>query len=218
LQAATENITATIRHENEKLCEKLTQNLHSAVQVLSSDICTSCNDTEHKFQEVTRTIGGVSDALNERIDEPVVATRKMRERISQEMNARFGGLLDDMKEYRAETKNSLKEFRQDYSLFREKMNSDQATWQNKAGGEMNKLVNHYFTQVIKPKCILSDNGKQFQSPSWRKNLEEQNAQVRFTTIRHPQAKPSERCMREVSKFVKFTVAKTKDNGQNYSLR
>jgi hypothetical protein len=150
LQAATENITAKIRHENEKLCENLTQNLHSKVQVLSNDICTSHNDTEHKFQEVTRTIGGVSDALNERIDEPVVATRKITDRISQEMNARSGGLLDNMKEYRAETKNSLKEFRQDYSLFREQMNSDQATWQNKDGGEMNKLVNHYFIQVINP--------------------------------------------------------------------
>ena len=26
---------------------------------------------------------------------------------------------------------------------------------------LNKLLNHYFTQVIKPKCILSDNGTQF---------------------------------------------------------
>jgi hypothetical protein len=94
----------------------------------------------------------------------VVATSKMRDRISQEMNVRSGRLLDDMKEYRPETENSLKEISQDYSLFREQMNSEQGTWQNKAGGEMNKLVNHYFTQVIIPKCILSDNGTQFQSP------------------------------------------------------
>jgi hypothetical protein len=121
------------------------------------------SDTEHKFQEVTRTTGGVSDALNERIDAHVVATSKMTDRISQEMNARSGRLLDDVKEYRTETENSLKEIRQDYSLFREQMNSEQATWQNKAGGEMNKLVNHYFTQVIVLKCILSDNGREFQS-------------------------------------------------------
>jgi len=73
----------------------------------------------------------------------MVATRKTTERISQEMNATSGGLLDDMKEYRAETENSLKEFRQDYSMFREQ-----------AGGEMNKLVNHYFTQAIKPKYLV----------------------------------------------------------------
>jgi len=33
----------------------------------------------------------------------------------------------------------LKEFRQDYSQFREQMKSEQATWQNKAGGQMNKV-------------------------------------------------------------------------------
>jgi TRAP-type C4-dicarboxylate transport system substrate-binding protein len=76
LQAATENMTAKIQQENEKLSEKLTQKLHKEVQKLSSDICTLRSVTERKFQEVTRTIGCVSDALNERIDAHVVATRK----------------------------------------------------------------------------------------------------------------------------------------------
>jgi len=134
LQAATENITPKIKQENENLSEKLTQKLHNEVQNLSSDICTSRNDTEHKFQEVTRTIGCLSVALNERIDAHVEATRKMTDRISQEMNARSGGLLDGMKEYRTETENGMKEFRQDYSVLREQRNSEQATWQNKAGG------------------------------------------------------------------------------------
>jgi len=44
---------------------------------LSNDIGTLRNDTERKFQEVTTTIGGVIDSLNERIDAHVVATRKM---------------------------------------------------------------------------------------------------------------------------------------------
>ena len=64
----------------------------------------------------------------------------MTDRISQEMNARKGRLLD-MKEYRTETENSLKEFRQEFSQFRQ-LNSEQATWQNKAGGEPDK-VNEY---------------------------------------------------------------------------
>ena len=54
------------------------------------------NDTEIKFQEVTRTIGCVSDALNERIDAHVVATRKMRDRISQEMNSRAVHVLENV--------------------------------------------------------------------------------------------------------------------------
>ena len=63
----------------------------------------------------------------------------MTDRIYQETNGRVGHLIDDITEYRTEAENSLKEFRQDYSQFREQMNSEQATWQNKAGGEMEKL-------------------------------------------------------------------------------
>jgi hypothetical protein len=33
----------------------------------------------------------------------------------------------------------LKKFRQDFSQFREELNSDQATWQNKFGGEEDKM-------------------------------------------------------------------------------
>jgi len=139
LQAVTENITAKIRQENEKLFEKLTQNLHNEVKKLSSDICTLRNDNECKSQEVTTTIEGVSDSLNERIDAHVVATRKMTDRISQETKARAGHVLDDIKEYRREAEGSLKEFRQNYSQFREQISSEHATWQNKAGGAMDKL-------------------------------------------------------------------------------
>ena len=139
MQKATEKITAKIRQENEKLSEKLKQKLQNEVKELSTDVCTLRNDTERKFQEVTTTIGCVSISLNERIDTHVVATRKMTERISQETNARAGHLLDDIKEYRTKTENSLKEFRQDYSQFREQVNSEQATWQNKTGGEIDKV-------------------------------------------------------------------------------
>ena len=97
------------------------------------------NDNENKFQEVTRAIGGVNGAMNERIDAHVVATSKVTDRISQEMDARLGLLRDDMNENRTETENSLKEFRQDFSQFREQLNSEQATWQNKTGVEIDKV-------------------------------------------------------------------------------
>jgi len=66
-QAATENLTAKIRQRNEKLPEKLTQELHNEVKKLSTDVCNLRNDTERKIQEVTTTVGGVSDSLNERM-------------------------------------------------------------------------------------------------------------------------------------------------------
>src|SRR5215510_15773404 len=139
LQAATENITAKIQQENERLSEKLTQNLNNEIQKLSGEICNLRDDTENKFQEVTRTIDGINDGLNEKIDAHVVATRKVTDRISQELNANSGRLLDDMKCYKTDTENSLKEFKQEYSQFREQLNSGQATWQNKAGGEIEKM-------------------------------------------------------------------------------
>ena len=69
----------------------------------------------------------------------MVATRRVTDRIFQEMNVRSAHLLDDIKEYRTETENSLKEFRQDFSQFREQLNSEQATWQNEIGVEMDKV-------------------------------------------------------------------------------
>ena len=102
LKAATAEIPAKIRQEN----KKLTQKFYNEVQKLSGDICTLRGDTERKVQEVSRTIGGISNALIERIDAHMVDTKKMTERISQEME----------------------ELRLDYSLFNEQMNLEQKTW------------------------------------------------------------------------------------------
>ena len=55
LQAATAEMPAKIRQENEKLSQKFCPE----VQKLSGDICTLRGDTERKVQEFTRTIGGI---------------------------------------------------------------------------------------------------------------------------------------------------------------
>jgi len=68
---------------------------------------------------------------------------------------------------------------------------------------LNKLINKYFGEVIKPKIIMSDNGSQFQSPSWRRKLSENEVEVRFSPVRHPQSNPSERVMKELSKFCRI---------------
>ena len=65
---------------------------------------------------------------------------------------------------------------------------------------LNRLINKYFGDVIKPRCILSDNATQFRSPSWSRQLQQQGVGILFAPIRHPESKPSERCMRELSKF------------------
>ena len=139
LQAATDNITARIQQENDKLSKEFNQNLHVEVNKLTGEICTLRNDCENKFQEVAGTIGGINDVLHEKIDAHVVASRKVTDRISQELNAREGHIHEDMKGYKAETDNSLKEFRQEYSRFKEQLKAGQVTWQNKAGGEIDKM-------------------------------------------------------------------------------
>jgi len=68
---------------------------------------------------------------------------------------------------------------------------------------LNKLINKYFGEVIKPKVIMSDNGSQFRSLSWRRKLSENEVEVHFSPVRHPQSNPSERVMKELSKFCRI---------------
>ena len=68
---------------------------------------------------------------------------------------------------------------------------------------LNKLLNHYFVNITKPKIILSDNGSQFRSPVWLKKLKERDVTTRFSLIRDPESNPSERVMRELSKFFRI---------------
>jgi transposase InsO family protein len=65
---------------------------------------------------------------------------------------------------------------------------------------LHKLLNHYFVNIIKPKIILSDNCSQFRSPVWLKKLKEHDVTTRFSPIRDPESNPTERVMRELSKF------------------
>ena len=65
---------------------------------------------------------------------------------------------------------------------------------------LNKLINKYFGDVIKSKCILSENVTQCRSPSWSRQLQQQGVDIRFAPIRHPGSNSSERCMCELSKF------------------
>jgi len=83
---------------------------------------------------------------------------------------------------------------------------------------LNKLLNHYFLPVIKPKLILSDKGSQFRSPVWLKKLKENDVTTRFSPIRHPESNPTERVMRELSKFFRiYCPGNHKRNGHNSFL-
>jgi hypothetical protein len=68
---------------------------------------------------------------------------------------------------------------------------------------LNRLTNHYFVEIIKPKVMLSDNGTHFQSPLWKGTMQGLDVEVRYSAIRHPQSNPSERYMREIAKFCRI---------------
>jgi transposase InsO family protein len=72
----------------------------------------------------------------------------------------------------------------------------------------NKIWNDYVVNVTRPKCILSDNGTQFASQIWKSKLAEMKIDVMFSPIRHPQANPSEKCMRENGKFCRIYCYET----------
>jgi len=65
---------------------------------------------------------------------------------------------------------------------------------------LNKVENDYVVNVTRPKCILSGSGTHFSSNKWKDKLAEMNIGVMFSPICHPQANPSERCMKEIGKF------------------
>jgi transposase InsO family protein len=65
---------------------------------------------------------------------------------------------------------------------------------------LNRFSNDYIVNVTQPKCVLSDNGTQFVSRTWKRRLADLNIRVMFSPIRHPQPNPSERYMREIGKF------------------
>ena len=68
---------------------------------------------------------------------------------------------------------------------------------------LNRLVDHYFRDVIHPKSIINDHGSQFSSPLWEKTLSNLGVSVKFSPIRLPQSNPSERQMQEISKFCRI---------------
>jgi hypothetical protein len=68
---------------------------------------------------------------------------------------------------------------------------------------LNKILNDYVVNVTHPKGILSDNDTQFASKNWKNKVAEINIDVMFSPIRHPQANPSERCMREIGTFCRI---------------
>lgn len=73
---------------------------------------------------------------------------------------------------------------------------------------INRLFNDYIVKIGKPKRVLSDNGSQFSSPSWKNKLEANNIQAIYSSVRHPKSNPVERTMRELGRFFRTYCSET----------
>jgi hypothetical protein len=67
---------------------------------------------------------------------------------------------------------------------------------------LQKITKHYIADIIRPKCILSDNVMQFKRPMCKKQLDDLAIEVKFCPVRRSQANPSERFIKEIGKFFK----------------
>lgn len=63
----------------------------------------------------------------------------------------------------------------------------------------------FFQKFGKPQRILSDLGSQFNSDEWKNRMEGEGVQISYTTVRNPQANPSERIMKEISRLFRVYI-------------
>nr|CAI5833877.1 unnamed protein product [Callosobruchus analis] len=63
-------------------------------------------------------------------------------------------------------------------------------------------TNNFKVMVQKPECILSDNGTQYTSKSWKKSLTEMGVQVKYTSLYFPEGNPTERYNREIGRMIR----------------
>lgn len=67
---------------------------------------------------------------------------------------------------------------------------------------VSKLLNEHFPQFGKPKRVLSDHGTQFTSDEYRWELLWNGVDIVYSSIRHPQSNPVERCMKEIGRLLR----------------
>lgn len=71
---------------------------------------------------------------------------------------------------------------------------------------LKKILEDYIPKYGKPKKIQCDHGTQFTSQKWIRTLKENDIQVTFSSIRHPQGNIVERVNRELGRFFRTFVS------------
>lgn len=58
----------------------------------------------------------------------------------------------------------------------------------------------HFTKIIKPKAVMTDNGRQFISDLWKNTLNELGIKSIHTTVRNPRPNTTERVNKEIGRL------------------
>jgi transposase InsO family protein len=80
---------------------------------------------------------------------------------------------------------------------------------------LNKMINKYFGDVIKPKCIFSDNATQFRSPSWSRQLQQQDLKFGLLLSDILSRTPASSVCVNCPNFAGFTAMRITGSGLNY---
>lgn len=83
---------------------------------------------------------------------------------------------------------------------------------------INKIFGHYIANYGKPRRIKCDHGTQFTCTQWATRLEEENIQLVFSSIRHPQGNIVERVNRELGRYFRTFISNQHTNWANYIER
>lgn len=67
---------------------------------------------------------------------------------------------------------------------------------------VNRLVKEYFSSVLVPKAILTDNGTQFHSKVWKETLCHFNIKIFHTSVYFPQGNATERVNKEIGRLLR----------------
>lgn len=67
---------------------------------------------------------------------------------------------------------------------------------------LRRLLGDYFTNILKPLAILTDNGTQFHSKHWQKCLADCDIKILHTSVYFPQGNPTERVNKEIGRLLR----------------
>lgn len=81
-----------------------------------------------------------------------------------------------------------------------------------------KIFENYIIKYGKPRRIQCDHGTQFTSALWRNKLQEEQIELIFSSIRHPQGNIVERVNRELGRFFRTFVNNNHTNWAKYVER